>query len=243
MMKRYGGLLGTGVVGLVSMAALIAACSSSDKAPIVSDDGGSGGVGGRLNRAGAAGKTDVGEGGEAGASGEVDPLVPLVTIVNPVQVTDPNVGPVVLDSVHVECTASKGPSPAATFAASTVAIEAFDADGKSIKKVSGTQSLDDSSLFYADFQLGSTVVPNGSVSFKCSASDTSNPLLTGSDVVNTFIDHGPTITALSPLVPDNNRLDYFALGVVPFKFTVTLPPSRRVTSRPRSMKSRSPSTM
>ena len=165
----------------------------------------------------------IAEGGEAGAT-DVNPLAPFVTITSPVEVTDPNTGPVVLENVHVVCHVTKGSDPAATVAASKVFIESFDAKGASIQKVAGSQGVQDSSEFTADFVFTPTQVPNGAISFRCTASDMSTPPNSGSASVNTLIDHGPTITVISPVLPNQGVLDYFPLGTVPFKFTVLAAP-------------------
>ena len=209
---KYFALLGVLLVA-------VACGSKSDHGTFVDTANGGTSAGGRGNTAGAAGKKMTGESGEGGAADE-DPLAPVVSITSPVQVTDPNVGPVVLEKVRVACTARKGSDPKATFAASSVSIEAFDASGKSIQKTVGTQNVDDASEFFSDFTLSASKISNGAISFKCTASDTSTPPISGSDVVNTFIDHGPDITPVTPAIPLASAFDYYPLGVVPFKFTV-----------------------
>jgi hypothetical protein len=199
----------------------------------VPSDGGSGGSSGRTaghaggsGKSGAGGNSSFGDGGEGGAE-SVDPLAPLVTITSPTEVSDPNKGPVILDKVRVLCTATKSGAAGATFSSSTVSIEAFDSGGKSIQKIAGTQNIEDATQFFADFNLSPTLVPNGAISFKCSASDMSSPALEGSAEVKTFIDHGPTIAVTTPALPDpkSGSLDYYALSTaVPFRFTVTPAP-------------------
>jgi hypothetical protein len=211
---------------------MVVACGSSDHGGFVSpSDGGSGGSGGKTAHAGAAGKAGSsgeiggGDGGEGGVT-DVNLLAPLVTIISPVSVTDPNVGPVVLDKVHVVCTATASEASGATFSASTVSIEAFDTTGTSIQKISGTQNIEDMTQFFADFNLTATKAPNGAISFKCSAGDLSTPANVGSAVVHTFIDHGPTITIITPALPtDKGVLDYYPFATaVPFRFTVVASP-------------------
>jgi len=224
-------------LGLVCGFALLVACGSDKRggfiAPGAGGDGGasatgnragSGGRTGTAGKDGAGGKSTSGEGGEGGEGGEIEhnSLAPVVTITSPVEVTDPTKGPIVLDQVHVVCKARASDESNATFAASSVSIEVFDADGKSAQKLMGTRDNNDANAFFADFALTRTQVPNGAISFKCTANDLSTPPNVGSDLVSTYIDHGPLITAVSPALPTAQLvLDYRALNTaVPFRFTV-----------------------
>jgi hypothetical protein len=210
---------------VLGVLALAAACGSKKEPGVfVVPGGGSGGASGSNGHAGRGGASSgiggAAEGGEAGAN-EGSSLAPIVKITSPAAVDDPNIGPVVLDVVHVVCVVTPGSSPGATVAASSVSIEAVGADGKSIQKTVGTVSVSDPTQFTSDFTLNATAAPNGPISFKCSASDSSSPPNTGSAIVDTFIDHGPNITAILPPPPRQTALQYYELGVVPFEFTVT----------------------
>ena len=217
---------------LLAALVLMVACGSTTHPGFINDNvGGSGGGSagsGHAGSTGHAGETSAGSGGDAGEGGgtDVNPLAPLVSIVSPTEVTDPNVGPVVLDTVRVLCNATKSAAASATIATSTVSIEAFGADGKSIQKIDGTPNVEDVNQFYADFTLTPTTAPNGAISFKCSVSDLSTPPNVGTATVNTCIEHGPTSTVTSPAVPSSKGvLDYYALATaVPFRFTVTPAP-------------------
>ncbi len=204
---------------LLGVLALAVACGSKNEAgTFVAPDGGSsgasatggrtshGGSGGVTGHAGAAGTPvggsagtgDTGNGGEAGADNTN--LSPIVTITSPADVSDPNVGPVVLNTVHVVCDVTKGNGANATIATNTVSIEAFDATGKSIKRTLGTQSVGNETEFTADFIL--TGVASGAVSFECSAGDMSTPPHMGTATVNALLDQGPTITLKTPKIGD-----------------------------------------
>lgn len=191
MLKRYG-LVSSGVVCLF---ALIAACSSTDKAPIVGPDGngGAGGTSGSTNRAGAGGK--AGNGGSAG--GEVSALAPTIKIVAPAEATDPNSDRVLIEnSVTVVCSVTQSDAKgAADVDASTVAIEIVGADGKSIKSTAGTPT-ENADEYSANFAL--ETIPNGSISFKCSAADKATTPHKGSASIDGLVDHGPEITLAEP---------------------------------------------
>jgi hypothetical protein len=224
--------------------ALLAACSSDKHGAFVTPDGdgGASATGNRAGAGGSSGRSGGGRGGSAGRGGaggssvaggaageggeEANAAAPLVTITRPLQVTNPTKGPVVLDQVHVVCEAKASNVKNASFAASSVSIEVFDADGRPVQKLAGTRDASDVNLFLADFVLTRTQVPNGAISFKCTANDLSTPANVGSDTVSTFIDHGPLITAMSPSLPTaQNVLDYRALTTaVPFRFTVVPDP-------------------
>lgn len=224
--------------------ALLAACGSDKPSNFIGPNG-SGGSSATGNRAGAAnlgGRDSVGgrggasggrAGGLVGDGGADDPgdggasaVAPVVVVTSPTEVTNPDKGPVVLDKVRVVCEAKASDVRGATFAASSVAMEVFDATGKSVQKLAGTKSVDAANVFFADFLLTRTQVANGPIVFKCSASDLSTPANVGSDVVNTFIDHGPLITVTSPALPNSeSALDYRALNTaVPFRFAVVPDP-------------------
>ena len=228
MTNRLGATCSVLVCGF----ALLAACGSDKPVGFVapSDDGGSSATGNRAGsgsgRAGSGGGGGA-DGGAAGSGeGEADAAAPSVKVTSPVALTDPSKGPVVLDQVHVVCIAKASEAAGATFAASSVSIEVLDADGNSVQKLPGTRDTQQVNAYSADFVLTRTEVPNGVVSFKCSASDLSTPAVVGSDQISTYIDHGPLITVTSPAMPTGSgALDYRALSTaVPFRFTVVPDP-------------------
>ena len=72
----------------------------------------------------------------------------------------------------------------------------FGADGKQIGMDAAAHPTDTANEYTASFAV--TDVPNGAISFKCSATDESTPAIAGSDTVATFVDHGPTIALENP---------------------------------------------
>src|SRR5262245_40653035 len=125
------------VSGFAITAALSTACGSSgDKPPPLPN----GGVGGYTGRGGKSGiETDAGDAGDAAPNdgGQSDVatigddgglLGPQVTITSPATVTDPDVGPVLVNDgvapVEVVCTALPGDGASTSaVSASTVSIE------------------------------------------------------------------------------------------------------------------------
>jgi hypothetical protein len=222
---KYFALLGVLLV-------MVACAGKTDHGNLIVDNGGSGGRSAHAGSGGAGAGAGAGAGGDSGAAGappdvgaagapDESGLAPVVEITSPTAVVDPSVGPVILDHVRVVCSCVKGSNRAATFASSSVSIEALDAAGKSIQKTAGTPNLDNATEFFSDFSLSAAQVPNGAISFRCSADDMSNPPLSGSSVVTTLIDHGPNISVVTPALPTvASPVDYYALGVVPFKFSV-----------------------
>jgi hypothetical protein len=68
--------------------------------------------------------------------------------------------------------------------------------------------------FTADFFLNE--LETGPVSFRCSAEHSTDSNLVGTDQVDTFVDHGPTITPIEPKVDGFYRL----IGAMQFQFSV-----------------------
>lgn len=214
MLKRYG-LVSSGVVCLF---ALIAACSSTDKAEILGpgSNGGAGGAGGGSNRAGAGGKAgSSSDAGEAGAP-DTDELAPTVSITSPIAARDPNKDEVLTGAdIKVLCSAvGSSAAGASPVQASTVKIQMLGADGVQIGADGKVSSTDNSNEYTATFIL--TDVPAGAVSFRCSASDQSSAPRSATGSVRTFVDHGPTVTLKSPAPGSAHPLSPALL----FKFTV-----------------------
>jgi hypothetical protein len=158
--------------------------------------GGRGGSGGKSGSAGAAGSA-----GGSDADGGVDG--PLVTITSPVAVDDPN-GDVIANgkdsvtqnTVVVTCTAKPKEKGASLVDGSSVSLEMLDASDKLVGMPQpGAPSAADPSEYSTKFVF--TNVPNGKVSFRCTAKDLAGKSST--DTVSTFVDQGPTITHHEPV--------------------------------------------
>lgn len=156
--------------------------------------GGRGGAGGAGGASGKSGAPNDGEGGEM----ENSPLAPTVEITTPKATPDPNGGDVITESqVVVTCraTASKE-AGAKKVLSSSIRLQMFGADGKQIGMDTAAHATDNPNEYTASFPV--TDIPNGAVSFKCSATDESTPPYAASDTVGTFVDHGPTIALENP---------------------------------------------
>lgn len=216
---------------IAGLAALFHGCSSDERPPMVGNvgtggrlgpgtTGGSPSTGGATNEAGAAGEGTVGgAGGEGGAVDDVDPRAPIVEVTSPTALSDPNEGEVLLaNSVEVLCRVQKSAAAGAVAVApATVVLTMLDATGKVLKETGGTPTGNDGE-YAVNFQL--TEQAHGRVKFRCRASDTGSPALTGSAEVSSFVDRGPSIEIVSPGLDS-----IMALKVaVPFEFTVTEAP-------------------
>jgi hypothetical protein len=218
MLTRTSGMrLGRTGFGLLVGALGAQACSGeSDRPPDVHVS--SGGSGARTGSGGASG-TSAGEdgeggmqpgtGGTSGAGGTAgtvsDPGAPKVEITSPESVAGPNDDGVLLEKeIDVLCTvkpASKGANPVAP---ESVYIEILDQEGSPIPldEAGGITTIATTPTENDDEYLARLVlnnlVENGPVGFRCRGSDTSDPPLTGTDSIETFLDLGPKITLDEP---------------------------------------------
>ncbi|HKO52563.1 MAG TPA: hypothetical protein VJV79_32875 [Polyangiaceae bacterium] len=194
--------------------ALVVACGSDKHGPFVTPGGDAGasatgnraGAGGSSGRGNAAGRAGAGD-GSAGIGGgtTTSPLAPVIEITAPTAASDPNVGPVLVeDQVTVLCTVKDSPeSGAKAVDPSSVKIELFDADGKSIKSSAGASTANKSE-YSATFVLAA--LSSGSVSFGCSASDTATPKHSAVASLETLLDRGPEITIGEPVDKSAHKL-------------------------------------
>jgi hypothetical protein len=196
--------------GLLLLGLLVQACSGEPERPIdvhVDDPGGA--------RPGNAGDTGMGTaatggtgaaGGTGGAAGMVsEAIAPKVQIRSPKAVDGPNDEGVLTETeIDLLCTVEQATPNANPVAPETVVVEILDAEGNPIPLNEGT---DDTIIAttetanpneYLARLVLNNLVENGPVGFRCSGSDTSDPPLTGSDTVTTFLDLGPTITLDQP---------------------------------------------
>ncbi len=165
------------------------------------EGGGEGGMPGSGDTTSSGGSSS-GTGGSAGINGAG---APIVHVTSPAAVSDPNDKAVlVADNVDVLCTATKATTKGARpVDESTILLEELDATGAVVETHPGTPT-DNDGEYTAQF-ITRKVSDNGVISFACQASDTSNPPLVGLDQVDTFIDHGPTITPVDPPAGDANH--------------------------------------
>ncbi len=190
-------LLAAGVAGTLG---LFSACGG-DNHPHVADDNpqttGGRNTGG--SHTGTAGKSpSTPDGGAGGAGEQADPDGPVVKITAPAESLTPGDGVLVDDIVHVVCAVTKSTAPTAVdIDPTSVKLSLTDSAGKAPVEKSGTATTNKNE-YAADFVL--TTVPSGEVSFTCSAADKNK--LNGADTLSTFVDHGPTITVVTPL-PDS----------------------------------------
>jgi hypothetical protein len=206
--------------------AFLVACGSDKRDDFIAP-GGEGGASATGNRGGSGGRSGVGgRGGAAGggtsgsgSGGMASVLAPVIDITAPVGVTDPNVGPVLVDDqVTVLCSVKdSAQSGAKPVDPSSVKIEIFDADGKSLKSNAGAPTANKFE-YSATFVL--TDLPSGGVSFGCSASDTATPQHSATATLATLLDRGPEITIGEPLDKSAHNL----LGPMNVEFTATASP-------------------
>jgi hypothetical protein len=190
------------VVGVAGLVGLFSACGGTDHAHTLPDStGGKPSMGGRSTTGGksSGGKNTGGTSSLGGADdspgGAPDsPIAPAVEITSPVESATPDDGVLSGTIVHVVCTVIKSSAPgAAAIDPTSVTISLTDSTGKpgESKNAAATANADE---YSADLIL--TTVPPGKTSLTCSATDKNQ--VKGSDSVSTFVDHGPTITVISP---------------------------------------------
>jgi hypothetical protein len=137
-------------------------------------------------------------------------------VLSPNAVEKPSDGGVLVDGeIDVVCEVRKSNLPGAEeIAEETVTVQLLDAEGAQVDVVSAAPGENPGE--YVAELIVAKVTENGRLSILCAAGDRSIPPLTGVDRVDTFIDHGPAITVMSP-----EDGEPFALtGGVPFEFSV-----------------------
>lgn len=192
-------LLAAGLVGVVG---LLQACGGEDKRPTAYNEGGSNNTGGSKNpgKAGAAGKAGSDSPSDSGAGGadtEPVPNGPVVKITSPSASETPEDGVLIAPTVKVLCNVTASSAAGASDVdLTTIKIAIADADGKEIETKNAAATTTDNQ-YSAEFVLAT--VTSGAVTFSCSAKDKGG--LLGQDQLPSFVDHGPTITPISPM-PD-----------------------------------------
>jgi hypothetical protein len=247
LVGRWGG-----AVWILSAGSLVAAAcgGNSDDPPVTNTaptagrggssthmGGSSGKSSGGKSNGGSSGQSDGGMSGDAGSGntgtgatgGEAatDPRAPLVEITSPQAETDPDGGGVLIEAeLDVVCKVTKSPERGSKdFLPSSIVMQMLDAKGNVVpNEVDGTlptQKVDDDE-YSAHFILNK-VPDNGKVSFRCFASDTSNPPLSATATLTTLLDHGPKITRSEPEEASPHALE----GAVHFEFSVDEAPLTR----------------
>ncbi len=209
--------------GLVVGALAIQACGGeTERRPDVHVESGgsgarmgSGGVSGSTGDGGDAGGDSPGTGGTGGSGGSPSvPGAPTVEIRSPAEVDDPNAeGVIVEEQLEVVCRVTKGKGGSAVDP-STVVIEMLDAEGAVVETFAGMPT-DVADEYTARF-VTTKVARNGPIAFRCLGGDESSPPFVGVDTVETFVDHGPTITIELPMAGSPHAL----IGAVPIVFRV-----------------------
>jgi len=190
------------VVGATGLLGLFSACGGDEHSAVPADpSGGSKGIGGKNTGGKNTGGTSADDpGGASGAGGAEADSGPVVKITSPDEAATPDAGVLAEESVHVVCVAQKSDAVgAAPVNPISVTVVAKDATGKVIEKKTASPSTTDDE-YEVDFVL--TKIPSGQISFTCAAADTNK--VTGTDTISAFVDHGPTITVVSP-EPDSKH--------------------------------------
>jgi len=180
------------------------ACGGDEKAPAVSDvdrnRGGSSSVAGR-----------GGTGDEAGAGGYSSSLGPLVTIISPEGLEEPGDGSVLMGAVAEVVCEAVARENGADVDPSGVKLALLDAEGMVLEEQPGTPTATPGE-FKTEFQVHP--VPTGRIGFSCTAPDNLGQDTTAS--VQTFIDHGPAITVLTPTAMSSHPVN----GAIAVEFSV-----------------------
>ncbi len=194
------------VAGTAGLIGLISACGGDDRPQAIGEGGSS-----NAGKGGLKPRPDPSDGGENLGGAGTDALAPRVTLITPQAADSPDDG--VLSSMvstatcRVEPSAAEGSAPVDS---TSVRITLLDAEGEQVEhKASPAKNENE---FAAEFTLAT--VPSGRVTFVCSASDTAKRRATAQ--VDTFVDHGPSITAITP-EPDES---YALTGGLPVEFRI-----------------------
>lgn len=180
--------------------------------------GGRGGAAGRGGGSSGRGGTGGGGSDQGGEGGELPAGGPIVTVTSPPALAAPGDGDVLVESeVTVTCEVRAGGAPVNP---STVSIALLDADDTVVDEVVAVPTGEPDE--YAAAVILTKVEENGVAGFRCSAVDTAEPPISGSDTVHSFVDHGPLIELTAPA-----DMSVYPLAAVAFDFTVTEAPVAR----------------
>ncbi|HEU5074025.1 MAG TPA: hypothetical protein VFU02_07625, partial [Polyangiaceae bacterium] len=211
-------------LGLGVAAALLVACGGGSDRPATDpfpttrpQSSGTNGTGGSAGEdAGASGgsTSDTGGAGGSGGSGGTSnpPSAPVVAILSPEDATTPEA---VYDAtLEVSCKVTQAETPGSTPPdPASVVVELLN-DEELVDSQAGVEG-EDADVYEASFAVQN--VPPGSITVRCSATDTSTDPVIGSHEVQAFVDHGPNVTVVTPL-PDAAESP---LGAVVFEYEVT----------------------
>jgi hypothetical protein len=179
------------VAGTAGLIGIFTACGGDARPKALGDE--------PTNQGGKGGskpKPDENEGGESAGGAGSELLAPAVTIIAPEAAATPDDGVLATTVVKAICKVEQSSeSGSAAVDPTTVRITLIDSDGEETEQKGSTGANENE--FESEFIL--TTVPAGRVSFRCAAEDTVKR--EGAHQIETFVDHGPTISPVSPL-PD-----------------------------------------
>lgn len=222
MAQHHGLLLALVLVGGAS--SVFVACGGDESHPnnlgtgggSGNDGGGAAGSGGQDT--GGFGGFGAGDGSDAGGTGGVNqPGAPEVHVTSPTAAADPvNDDVVTTNQLATLCTVDAATTPnAKPVDASSVKIAVLDDGNNVVDELPGQKTTPNGNEYGASFVI--STIDTGKFSVRCTAADTSTPAKTGSDTIDTFVDHGPDIVVTTP-APNSA---YPLTGAVPFAFTVS----------------------
>lgn len=157
-------------------------------------EAGDGAAGDVYATAGSAGMTA----NDGGAGGAAPDLAPLVRVVSPAEVTRPDAGGLLVDSVEVVCEALAVDS-AAPVDVMSVTVELLDSAGDVLDSAPA-EAAEEDGLYSVELVVAN--LPSGPIAIQCTASTVGTDSFSGSDSIHHFIDHGPLITPLFPRAGD-----------------------------------------
>jgi hypothetical protein len=232
----FGGMAAAGACGKAERPVILPPSDGGTSAGAVPGRGGRGGKGSigqggageggdnELGGAGASGSSASGgtsaAGGTSGTGGTDmnPPGAPTVTITSPVEVSDPNDEAVLIaDNVEVVCTVVKSKDKGAT-PVTSVTIDMLDG-AQEVVDSQPAKATGNPNEYSATF-ISRKVEENGRIAFICRGSDSSMPPLEGSAEVDSFIDHGPTITPIDPPAPPTEIFELALHDPLQVKFRV-----------------------
>lgn len=143
-------------------------------------------------------------GGDAGEP--IDLGAPTVEIFSPVAAEDADSDAIITSrTVTVRCRATKSLQlDASDVNLSSIKIRMVNPSDSTMPFEGVVSALETTGEFEATFNVAAFA--NGKLTFTCSAEDTSVPPLAGSDVLETLLDLGPSITILQPMDTSTHAL-------------------------------------
>ncbi len=202
-------------------------CGDDDRADFIGETGefedtdGDGGTTGRriLAESTDEASADTDTGGlfgnadsDGGADASNEPGAPVVEMIAPVDESDPV--DVYQENLDVQCLILDPEGGGSELDTSTVLFQLLDADGEELASAVGERG-DDPDIFEVTFPVQN--VDPGRVRVRCSATDDSSEPNEASAQADTFVDHGPNVSIVSP----EEGAAESALGDVVFEYEIT----------------------